>query len=550
MESQKPKESWNSRFGVILAVTGSAVGLGNFLRFPGQAAKYGGGAFLIPYLIAFLVIGIPLSWSEWALGRYGGKMGHNSAPGIFRGVLRHRYGSYLGMLGTVMPLLIYTYYVFVEAWCLFYAYHFFLGTFQGMDVAAIGGFFTESVGASANGALFNASGGTMLLFLLICFILNFGLIYRGLSQGIEKFCAFAMPLLVLCALVILARVLTLPAPEAHPDQSVLKGLGYLWNPIQPEIPPGAEEIAAAIAAGEEPDTRNSLMRHLSNPETWLAATGQIFFSLSLGFGLILTYASYLKKDDDVCLSSLTSAAGNGFCELVLGGMIAIPAAYVFLGPSVVQNPPGTFGMGFVVLPNVFAQMPAGQSFGLLFFSLLFLAAVTSSLSMLQPSIALLEEGLGLTRKPSVAILGFITLTGALFVVWFSKDFTALDTIDFWMANFFIFIFATVQTILFGWVLGAEKGYAELAQGAEIRVPRWIMPVIRYVSPVYLLVIFALWLRFSLPERLVAIRNVPKGEPPVVLMSIGLILDVLCFFAFVIARANRRWADETFVEEVL
>lgn len=547
MDTKPPQESWNTRFGVILAVTGSAVGLGNFLRFPGQAARYGGGAFLIPYLIAFLIIGIPLAWSEWALGRYGGKLGHNSAPGIFRGVLKHRAGSYLGMLGTVMPLLIYTYYVFVEAWCLFYAWHFFRGTFDGMDADAIGEFFTNSVGASANGMLFTQDGGTMLLFLLICFVLNFGLIYRGLSQGIEKFCSFAMPLLVICALVILVRVLTLPTPPEHPEQSVIQGLGYLWNPIQPEASPTPEEILAAEAAGETLDLRNSLVRNLSNPETWLAATGQIFFSLSLGFGLILTYASYLKKDDDVCLSSLTSAAGNGFCELVLGGMIAIPAAFVFLGPGLMENPPGTFGMGFVVLPNVFAQMPAGQFFGFLFFFLLFLAAVTSSLSMLQPSIALLEEGLGLTRKPSVAILGFITLTGALFVIWFSKDFKALDTIDFWMANFFIFIFATLQTLIFGWVIGPEKGYAELMQGAEMKIPKWIMFVIRFVSPIYLLSIFALWLKFSLPNRIQDIREIPEGEPPVVLMSIGFILIVLLFFSFVIAGSNERWAKKQMEE---
>lgn len=538
MDNKPPKESWNTRFGVILAVTGSAVGLGNFLRFPGQAARYGGGAFLIPYLIAFLIIGIPLAWSEWALGRYGGTLGHNSAPGIFRGVLKKRHGSYVGMLGTVMPLLIYTYYVFVEAWCLFYAWHFLSGTFQGMSVGEVEAFFMASVGASANGVLFTPSGGTMLFFLLVCFLINFGLIYRGLSQGIEKFCAFAMPLLVLCALVILVRVLTLPTPDAHPDQSVINGLGYLWNPVQPDYP----------VEGVEPPAHNSLIRNLQNPETWLAATGQIFFSLSLGFGLILTYASYLKKDDDVCLSSLTSAAGNGFCELVLGGMIAIPAAFVFLGPSIVQSPPGTFGMGFVVLPNVFAQMPAGQFFGTLFFTLLFLAAVTSSLSMLQPSIALLEEGLGLTRKPSVAILGFITLIGALFVVYFSKDFTALDTIDFWMANFFIFIFATVQTLIFGWVLGGDKAYEELTQGAEIRIPRWIIPFIQYISPAYLLVIFGLWLRFSLPDRIQAILHVPEGEPPVVLMSIGFIVLVLSFFGLVIAGANQRWGDAPEKEE--
>lgn len=522
MDNQPPKETWNTRFGVILAVTGSAVGLGNFLRFPGQAAQNGGGLFMIPYLIAFVIVGVPLAWSEWALGRYGGRMGYNSAPGIFRRVLHSRKGAYVGMLGTVMPVLIYTYYVLVEALCLYYAWHFLTGTIPalGDSVEAVGGFFVQSLGLSANGALFSADGAPFLGVVFFCFLLNFFLIYRGINQGIEKFCLYAMPLLVICAFIVLARVITLPAVDGR---GILDGLGFMWNPA----------------------TQDGLIREtLANPEVWVAATGQIFFSLSVGFGLILTYASYLKKDDDVALSSLTSVAGNGFCEVVLGGLIALPAAFIFLGPVFLSDPGniGTFSLGFVTLPNVFNQMPAGQFFGFLFFFLLFLSAVTSSLSMLQPAIALLEEGLGITRKPSVAILGFVTLMGTLFIAYFSAGATALDTVDFWMANFFIFIFATVQTLIFGWVIGAKRGYEELCAGAEINIPRWIMPMIQIVSPGYLLIIFGFWAVGRLPGRIQGMFNPPEGEPPVILMSVGFILIVLSFFAFVIARANQRWPD--------
>ena len=274
--------------------------------------------------------------------------------------------------------------------------------------------------------------------------------------------------------------------------------------------------------------------------SWLAAAGQIFFSLSVGFGIIITYSSYMKEDDDVALSGLTAAAGNGFCEVVLGGLITIPAAFVFLGVPFVENPPGTFGMGFVSLPNVFNLMPAGAFFGFLFFFLLFLAAVTSSLSMLQPAVALFEEGLGIGRKASVALLGFITLFGSMFVVFFSKDLTAMDTIDFWVGNVCIYVMATIQVILFGWVLGLQRGMKELERGAEIGLPKSLGFVIKYVSPLYLLLIFGFWLVGKLPERVRAIGDVEPGDPPVVALALGLIAAVLILFVLIVNRAIDRW----------
>jgi NSS family neurotransmitter:Na+ symporter len=521
MNPKAGRETWTTRLGAILAVTGSAVGLGNFLRFPGLAAQYGGGAFMIPYVVAFLLLGLPIAWVEWSMGRFGGAHGYNSAPGVFRAVCGKSWASYLALLGPLIPVVIYMYYVFVEAWCLGYAWNYLTGALRlGNDAAKYQAFFSAFVGDRADGAVFTAAGSQVLVFLAICFVLNFLLIYRGLQKGIEWFCQFAMPALVVCALIVLVRVLTLGTPDpALPEQSLVNGLGAMWNPTK---------------------SGQTLGHALANPEIWLAAAGQIFFSLSVGFGIIITYSSYVRKDDDVALSALTAASGNGFCEVVLGGLITIPAAFVFLGQPFVDNPPGTFSMGFVSLPNVFNLMPAGAFFGFVFFFLLFLAAVTSSLSMLQPAIALFEEGLGVGRKASVAMLGIITLMGALFIVTLSRNLTALDTVDFWVGNVCIYIMATVQVILFGWVLGLERGMAELDRGAEIRLPRLLGFVIKYVSPLYLLIIFGLWLWQKLPERIMAVAKVEEGQPPVVAMSLGLIFVVLIFFALIISRSVRRW----------
>ena len=521
--AKRPREYWGSRVGVILAVMGSAVGLGNFLRFPGKAAQYEGGAFMIPYFIALFLLGLPIAWAEWAMGRYGGARGHNSTPGIYRTIWKNPLSPYFGVLGMVVPVIIYMYYVFIEAWCLAYAIYMATGQLNlgSADKAPYEAFFAKFVGIESDGLLVAGGGvNAAVVFLLICFVLNFVLIYRGLTKGIEWFCKWAMPLLVLCAIIVLVRVLTLGTPDpTKPELNVINGLGFMWNP--------------------HTDT-HSLWESLLNGQMWVEATGQIFFSLSVGFGIIITYASYLRKDDDIALSSLTSCAGNEFCEVALGGMITIPAAFVFLGAAGTLG--GTFGLGFMTLPMVFNTMPLGQFVGTLFFFLLFLAAVTSSLSMLQPAIALLEEGLGLNRKASVAMLGFITLIGSLFVVYFSKGVLALDTMDFWVGTVCIYILATFQVILFGWVLGTRKGMAEINRGAEIRVPQIVGFIIKYVSPVYLLIVFGVWMYQEATKDSGNYFKALKTEP-VAMYSVAFIGIVIVLFTLLIAQSVRRWRKQ-------
>jgi SNF family Na+-dependent transporter len=495
---------------VILAVAGSAVGLGNFLRFPGLAAQHGGGAFMIPYFVALLLLGIPLGWAEWTMGRYGGLRGFNSAPGIFSVIWRNPLAKYLGGVALIIPLVIYMYYVVIEAWCLGYAWYYLSGDLMlGSEPAKYNEFFSRFVGADADGSLLSLRS-PVLYFVAITFLLNFFLIYRGIAKGIEDFCKWAMPLMAACAILVLVRVLTLPPPiPDKPEQNVLNGLGYMWNPNFAE---------------------------LLKPATWLAASSQIFFSLSVGFGIVINYASYMKKKDDVALSSLTAASMNEFFEVCLGGLITIPAAFLFLG-AISGDQSGTFSLGFTVLPNVFAQMPAGRLFGFLWFTMLFFAAITSSVSMLQPVIAFLEEGLGLRRKSSVAMLGGLTLLGSAFVVYFSKGLSALDTLDYWIGTILIFILAMVQSFLYAWVLGIERGDEELHHGAHLRVPRFVQYLLKYVTPLYLLAVFALTVYSDGASRLGALVN-PKDPVPGI--SFGLIVVVLALLMVLIFIAGRRW----------
>jgi len=515
-------EAWATKVGVILAVAGSAVGLGNFLRFPGRAAMYGGGAFLIPYFISLIVLGIPICWVEWTIGRYGGRHGFNSAPGVFRTIWRSRVSSAFGAVAVFVPVVIYMYYVFIEAWCLTYAWLYLTGGIDpGADQAGYAGYFSglfnTLIGTGADGALFHGLSPVMFA-VVTCFTINFWLIYRGLSGGIEKFCRWAMPALVIAAFVVLARVLTLGTPNPDlPEQNVINGLGFMWNP-KPLVEGGG------------------MFSALLDPQVWLEAAGQIFFTLSVGFGIIMTYASYLKPNDDVALSALTASSANEFCEVCLGGLITIPAAFIFLGAAPLVAVVGSsIGLGFHAVPVTFQYLPLGNVFGFLWFGLLFLAAVTSSISMLQPAIAFFEEGFGLPRRASMAALGFITLPGTLLVAWFTKDTVALNVMDFWIGSVALVVLALFEVVLFGWVLGAERGLDEANRGSDLRIPRLFAFIIRYVCPVYLLLILGGFAVQNFGAQAQAIAD----SPPALLTTVYL-LAVLGLFGVLTTLAARGW----------
>jgi len=522
---QKEREHWNTRLGVILAVAGSAIGLGNFLRFPGLAAQYGGGAFMIAYFCAFLFLGLPICWVEWSMGRRAGRHGLHGAPFMLVALTKVPAMRFAGVFMLLVPLAIYIYYINIEAWCLGYAVNFAFGNVNFDKSADAGSFFGHFVGLSGDGSALGLGLAQSGLYLGLCIYLNFLLLYKGISKGIEKFCLFATPALFVIALIVLARVLTLGTPNpGQPHNSIANGLGYMWNPdkvvVERQIAeaPGVWKVErevvgeAAIAeahaeAAVRPGRRVttiSMWRQLLNPEMWMRAAAQIFFSLSVGFCLILTYASYLRRSDDVVLSALSATSANEFAEVGLGGMLTIPAGFAFLGVAGVAGA-GTFGLGFNVLPMVFSMMPGGAFFGAMFFLLLFIAAVTSSISMLQPALAYIEEAMTVTRRQSVAILGVLTTMGALFVAYFSDGLKAMDTLDFWFGTFLIFVLATIQMVTFSWVSGTDMILGEMKQGASFMPPRVFRFIIRWVSPILLIVVGSLWVYYDL-------LNIDGGEP--------------------------------------
>jgi len=513
------KEQWGSRLGVILAVSGSAVGLGNFLRFPGQAAANGGGAFLIPYFCALIFLGIPICWAEWAMGRYGGQKGFHSAPAIIGVIGKGRIARYLGVTGILIPLAVSFYYTFIAAWCLGYFWAYVTGT-VGIDpsmavvdqTAAAGQFYNDFTGTAGNGIMFGAGSIPTIVFWVITFAVNVYLILRGISKGIERFVSFAMPLMAVCAFIVLIRVLTLGTPDpALPDQNVMNGLAYMWNP----------DFAA-----------------LFNPQTWLAAAGQIFFSISVGFGIIINYASYMRREDDVALSGLTAAATNEFFEVGFGGLITLTASFVFLGLSgtIAAVGTGTFGLGFQTLPVVFAQMGAlGPIIGATWFFMLFLAAVTSSISMYQPAVAFLQEALGVERRKGTLLMVAICLVGSFMVIYFTEGGVFWSTIDFWVGTFLILIMAMIEIICFSWIFGVDLGWEEIHRGAQIQIPKVFRFIMKYVSPVYLLVVLVAFCITNLPSSLAAIGQQPMAQLALALIGVVMVVLILC-----VRVGEKRW----------
>ena len=463
------RDNWGSKLGVILAVAGSAVGLGNFLRFPVQAATNGGGSFIIPYLIAFLLLGIPLSWMEWTLGRAAGGKRHGTAPGGFHYILGQKaWAKHLGSLCILPPLFISFYYMFIQSWILAFTYY--SATGKLMEVVAGGyGPMKEFFG---NYIMLNTKIGPFpaaILFFLVTFACNMGLLSFGVRKGIERVNKITMPILLVMGLILVARVLTI--------DGIGKGLAFVWNPNLSEI---------------------------TNPTVWLAASGQVFFTMSLGMGIVFCYASYLKPKEDLVLSSLTAASTNGFAEIILGGTIVIPMAVLIAGANIEECAKlGTFGLGFQTMPFVFGQLPFGGFFQTLWFGMLFIAGVTSAISIIQPLISFCEDDLKQSRKGAITSVSVVTFLGGLVGI-FGLAAGAVDEFDFWGGSFLLVFIGTIQAFIFSFILGKRKvkqadgseeseAFALMNEGAALKLPKFFRFIIRYVCPAYLAIVLVAWL---------------------------------------------------------
>ncbi|MEE9217708.1 MAG: sodium-dependent transporter [Acidobacteriota bacterium] len=506
------REIWASRVGLILAMAGNAIGLGNFLRFPSVAARNGGGAFMIPYFCALFLVGIPLMWVEWSMGRLGGRLGSGTTPRIFSHLWHSRWARYLGGLGIAIPLVFCVYYTYIESWTLGFAFFSAIGKYENIaDYTGMSGFVRSYQGVIESEHF--SSLVPAYIFMILTLAANLYVLDKGVVKGIERLAKIAMPVLLVFALILVIRVFTLGAPDpAYPERTPLAGLAFLW----------------------EPD-----FSRLGDAKVWLAAAGQIFFTLSVGLGTIVTYASYLREKDDVVLSGLTTASTNEFVEVILGGSLAIPIAVAFFG--VVQTATiaeaGMFDLGFYTMPIILQKLPLGQILGTLWFLLLFFAGITSSSALAMPAVSFMQDEFGWSRRKAVICLGVVIFALVQPVMWFLK-YGFLDELDFWVGVFGISLFAAMEAILFAWVFGMARGWKEITMGADIRLSRFFFYVIKYVTPTFLLVLFVVWgWQQGVPTLLMS--NAPAEHRPYLWMARALLLAVTLGVFEMIRRAWRR-----------
>ncbi|MCA9773752.1 MAG: sodium-dependent transporter, partial [Myxococcales bacterium] len=461
------REKWASKLGLILAMAGTAVGLGNFLRFPVQAAQHGGGAFMIPYIVSFLVVGIPLMWIEWTIGRRGGGHGFGTSSAMLETLWPTGAARYLGVLGIGIPLLVAAYYVYIVSWCLGYSIFSLFNLFPEHATRA-------SMGAFLGDYLNGSREWLAITLLVVTLALNYWINYRGVQKGIETVAKIGIPMLFLFAIILVIRTFTLGAPDpAKPDWSVDQGMGFVWNP----------NFSA-----------------LGDPRAWVAAAGQIFFTLSLGMGVIHVYASYTNPDDDIAVTGIAAATLNEIAEVVIGASLAIPLAFAYFGHdgAVDIAKGGAFDLGFHSMAVAFQQMPLGNIFGALWFGLLFIAGLTSSISMSQPAIAFAMDHWGVSRERAATLVWtFIALILVPAVVGDGY----IDALDFWIGTMSLAAFALVEVLIFSYAFGVKRGLKLLRHGALMPVPEWIGFVMKYITPAFLAVILGWWLVEDMPKVL-------------------------------------------------
>lgn len=433
------RDGFGSRFGVLVAVAGSAVGLGNLWRFPYMVGNNGGAAFIIIYLLFVILLCLPIMFSEFIIGR---RTQSNVFGAINKLAPKSPFLS-IGVISVVASICIMAFYSVVGGWTIEYIFKSFSPDFLTANSASLESQFKEASTSSL------VPIATHLAFLGLSALI----VVAGIKNGIEKYSKILMPVLFFLVMLLAIRSMTLDGSSA--------GIKFLFYP-------DFSKITGA---------------------TLIAALGQAFFSLSLGMGCIITYGSYVKKNENLFkVSLMTVAADTGFA--ILAGLAVMPAVFAF-GISPGQGP----SLVFITLPQIFAQLPFGNVIAIAFFFILFIAAITSAISLLEVIVAYFTEELKLTRKAAVlitfTIIGIFGTLSSLSngvladVKIFGKTF--FDLFDYTSSNVLLPVGGLLVVMFVGWRMKKADVLDELTNGGSIAIKgfvlKWIIFTIKFLAPI-------------------------------------------------------------------
>lgn len=452
----KEHKGFTGQLGFVLAAAGSAVGVGNLWRFPYLAAKDGGGVFLIIYLALIFTVGFVLLTTDLAIGRKTGK------SAIYAYQSMHSKWKFLGIFTFFVPVIIMTYYAVIGGWILNYIKYFLTGD---MKLAAEDACFTNFISS-------NASVYCSLIFMVMTALIVFG----GVEKGIERVSKIIMPILLI--MVVGIAIFSLTLKSSGENDEIRTGLQGLAVYLKPDF------------------TGMTLSRFL---QISLDAMSQLFFSLSVSMGIMITYGSYVKKDVDLS-KSVSVIEIMDTAVAMLAGVMIIPAVYVFLGVEGMSAGPGLM---FISLPKVFFQMgPAGRIIGLLFFILAAFAALTSCISVLESIVANTIEILGTERKSTTLVLSVIYLIAtAVIALGYSKFYVEvslpngstgqlLDIMDYISNSFMMPLIAFLSSIFIGWIMKPQWIIDEVEYGGKKFSKKGLYVVMtKYFLPVIMFVLF-------------------------------------------------------------
>jgi len=437
------RDSFSNRFAVIAAVSGSAIGLGNIWRFPYVAGENGGGAFLIIYLFFVLAIGIPVMTSEFVIGRTAQK----NPYGAFKIIAPGKPWYLIGLMGIAAAFLILAFYTTVAGWTLEYFFQALSGNLSGKTDIELTGMFED----------FHKGSIRPLIWFIIFMSFTAIIILSGVKKGIERYTKILMPLLLVILILLCVRSLTLEGSRA--------GLRFLFYPDLSKI----------------------------TPKVILEALGQAFFSLSIGMGTLITYGSYIRKNENLA-SSASFVAIADTVVAVIAGIAIFPAVFALGG-----SPASGEGLVFIVLPGIFQKMPFGNIFALLFFLLLAVAALTSTISMLEVIVAYMVEELKMTRRKatiastlSASVLGMVTaLSFGILDNFKIFDRNLFEYIEFLTTNIMLPLGGLFIVLFIGWFYRPELTKNELTNVGQIRaryLPLFIF-IVKFIAPVAIAMVF-------------------------------------------------------------